>query len=157
RGLEDAGRSKLELLGKIAHAEAELLAAWERSKKPRQRTRGKKVEGGGRARGQDRREAETVTEGRDGNPKVWTELRQLGELKARILGLMVQQHEHAGKKDGEPIPVKAVDVFERIREHAEVFRQLEESNRQRAAGAGGGPTTTTAPAPEAGGNTGAGP
>lgn len=88
-GPEHVEAALLEMLGKIAHAEAELLAAWERSKKPRERRTGKQIKpSGGRA---GREEGTKLIEGRDGSVRFMTELRALWELKAKILGLIVHK------------------------------------------------------------------
>jgi hypothetical protein len=83
----DADKSRLELLGKLAYAESELLAAWERSKQPRERRRAKKVEGGASG-APGRQEGEKITEGRDGNPRFWERLQSLWELRSRLCGLI---------------------------------------------------------------------
>ncbi len=87
----DAKAALWELLAKVAYGEAELLAAWERSKQPREKKKGKKVEPGtgpGK-KVAGRKEAETITEGRDGNPRFWERLESLWQFKARLLGLLV--------------------------------------------------------------------
>jgi hypothetical protein len=88
RRLDESERDRYELLGKLAHAESELLAAWERSKQPRERRTTKTVRPGQGGKTAARDEGGKVTEGRDGNPKFMGELRALWELKARLAGIL---------------------------------------------------------------------
>ena len=92
---KDVEKVRLELLGKTFHAEAELLAAWERSKRPKERKKAKRIDAQaatGKSKGKPgKTEAEHVTEGRDGNPKFMAELRANWELQAKLLSLIVQK------------------------------------------------------------------
>lgn len=110
RGLDDSDRHRLEMLGKLAHAETELLAAWERSKQPKERRTTKTVRPDAKSKAGARDEGGKVTEGRDGNPKFIAELRALWESKASILNLLSPtRHEHAGP-GGSAIPISIIEV-----------------------------------------------
>lgn len=82
----NVAKCKLDLLGRIAYAESELLAAWERSKLPKQRNRQKQAAGLGRGGKGKRDDVEVVSEGRDGNPRFWERLESLWLFRARIVG-----------------------------------------------------------------------
>lgn len=102
RDLDKADENRRRMLGEIAWQKQELRAAWERSKKPKDRKRARRTEGVGQGGKGERRDAETVTEGRDGNPKFLAEIARLELLEARLLGLCKDQVEHTGP-DGGPI------------------------------------------------------
>lgn len=68
RRVDIAEEENNRLLAEIDWQLQELRAAWERSKKPKDRKRAKRSEGLGRDGKGERRDAETVTEGRDGTP-----------------------------------------------------------------------------------------
>jgi hypothetical protein len=102
---------KMELLDKTIHAETELLGAWERSKKPKERRKGKTTEptappppapdgqsatpdaqpARGRRSAGGKTESEKVVEGRDGNPRFIEALQRLWEFRAKVLGLLRDQ------------------------------------------------------------------
>lgn len=87
RNLPDAERNRRRLLGEIAWQKQELRAAWERSKKLRARKVARRTEIGARGKGVWR-DAETVTEGRDGDPRFLAEIAKLEVLEGKLLGLI---------------------------------------------------------------------
>jgi hypothetical protein len=128
----DVEADALAMLGRIAHMESELLAAWERSKKPRQRSRAKVKRGKAEAAKGKRAdpnesgavtgaEQEEVTEGRDGNPRFIDTLKALWQLKAHIQGILKQTLEHTGPGGG-PIPLRHEHVSPA--EFTEAFRSF---------------------------------
>lgn len=87
----DAEKAKLTLLGKLLHVESELLAAWERSKKPRTRRKAKTVKPRGQSKATGLEEAEAVEEDRDGNGRFLELLQANWEKQAKLLGLIVHK------------------------------------------------------------------
>jgi hypothetical protein len=79
----EVDKNRQELLGRITYAESEMLAAWERSKLPKQRDKQKQSSGRGKGRLDD---VEVVREGRDGNPRFIERLESLWMLRARLVG-----------------------------------------------------------------------
>lgn len=89
--LGDVNANKAEIIGELEASKAELWAAWERSKKPKERQRAKTVKGSGRGGSGDRQEGEKSAEGRDGNPKFLQEIREIDNLIARLRGLITNK------------------------------------------------------------------
>lgn len=87
RDLDKAEENRLRMLGEIAWQKQELRAAWDRSKNPKDWTRARRTEGHGKGGEGERRDVETVTEERDGDPKFMAELIWLEQLEAKLLGL----------------------------------------------------------------------
>ena len=85
---------KSQIIAELEAAKLELWAAWERSRKPRERFKGKTVSGQAKGKGADakpagREEKEKVTEGRDGNPRFLAEIREIDHLIAKIKGMII--------------------------------------------------------------------
>jgi hypothetical protein len=74
-------------IARLEAVEAELWAAWERSKEERQSTRTRRRAGGQ----QMTDEAEVSREKRDGNPKFLDAILRCIELRCRILGILQQE------------------------------------------------------------------
>jgi len=108
-GTEEAkGEAVRRMLAQIEWQMAELRAAWERSKKPKDRKRARRTEGLGSDGHGERRDAEIVTEGRDGNPRFMEAIKSLRELEAKLRGLLKEQLELSGT-DGAPIAVRVIE------------------------------------------------
>lgn len=141
---------KAQELARVDFLEAEAHAAWERSKAPKKRDRAKKVELPGKAvapvkgkaqtpaPGSQRREAETITEGRDGNPKFLGEIRACVELRAKITGILPT-------KEREPLDVLLEYLPAELA--AAVRAELDKQLSAEGSGDGGQPATPAAPVP----------
>ena len=80
--------------------------------------------------GGERSESWEREEGQSGDPRYLAEVRHCIELRAKLLGLMVQRHEHSGP-EGKPIQVETTRVQEMSDD--ELDREIERL-RTRAAG-----------------------
>ena len=86
-GWKKSKKLRAQLLSQLGYVESELLAAWHRSRNPKERRKGKEVTPGD-TKGNGKTEAEKTVEGRDGNPAFLTELRKFWEFKAKLLVLV---------------------------------------------------------------------
>lgn len=91
--LDQAQGHLLDMLTWCAWAEGELRSAWERSKRTRERIKIRTKRGAPKSKSKapgvvKGQETEKLTEERDGNPKIMSEMRAVRELKARLLGLL---------------------------------------------------------------------
>ena len=109
--LDDRDSLRLAFLGKLIWQEAELMAAWQRSKKQRQRRKAKRINAGSP---KQREESERIEEDRDGDPRWMERLHANWEMQAKVLML--------SKDEDLPRPLTApgakVDVFIKIQELA---------------------------------------
>lgn len=132
RRVDVAEEATNQLLAEIEWQLQELRAAWERSKKPKDRKRAKRTEGVGRDGKGERRDAETVTEGRDGNPKFQAEITKLQEFKAKLENLLKERHEHTGPNGG-PIQHTVLTDEQRATALARLYAAVGRSHRSEPA------------------------
>ncbi len=104
------------LVLRLENLEREGREAWERSKKPKQKTGFKEVENNGRTGkdgtplpGNKRTENNINEEGRDGNPKFLGEARAAVMDQAKLHGLLRNDVELTGPGGG-PVPITVVEV-----------------------------------------------
>jgi hypothetical protein len=106
--LDDRDSLRLAFLGKLIWQEAELMAAWQRSKKQRQRRKAKRINAGSP---KQREESERIEEDREGDPRYMDLLLKNWEMQGKVLML--------SKDEDLPRPPAAkVDVFVEIKELA---------------------------------------
>lgn len=148
RRVDIAEEETNRLLAEIDWQLQELRAAWERSKKPKDRKRAKRSEGLGRDGKGERRDAETVTEGRDGNPKFQSEITRLQEFRAKVQGLVKERHEHSGPNGG-PIQHTVLTDEQRAAALARLYAAVGRSHRsEHPPGEAGQPGGTLPGGPE---------
>jgi hypothetical protein len=109
--LDDRDSLRLAFLGKLIWQEAELMAAWQRSKKQRQRRRAKRINVGSP---KQREESERIEEDREGDPRYMDLLLKNWEMQGKVL--MLSKDEDLPRPPA--APGAKVDVFVRIEELA---------------------------------------